>query len=97
MAKKKVGKDQVDLEPIGIAIDEAVAGLKKLKATGTLTRKQKAVVGVKVFKLGLLRKLAEFECCDQQWFCPLSRSAKTAIRRRRECAGAAAAAGGRKK
>jgi hypothetical protein len=67
---KRIGKNQVDLEPIGIAIDEVHAKLKDLHESGKLTRKQKIEVGFRLPKLRLLRKLAELECCDHQWFCP---------------------------
>lgn len=67
---KKIGKDQVDLEPIGIAIDQVHAKLKALHESGRLSRRQRAEVAIKLPKLRLLRKLAEFECCDHQWFCP---------------------------
>lgn len=70
MAKKKIGKDQVDLEPIGIAIDAVHAKLKALHESGRLTTRQRIEVGFRLPKLRLLRKLAELECCDHQWFCP---------------------------
>ena len=81
---KKIGKNQVDLEPIGIAIDAVHAKLKALHESGRLTRRQKIEVGFRLPKLRLLRKLAELECCDHQWFCPcpdLPKPQEAAMRR----------------
>jgi hypothetical protein len=69
-AKKKIGKNQVDLEPIGIAIQKAQAKLKALKKLSGLTPKQKAEVAIRVAALEGLHKVANSLCCDEQWFCP---------------------------
>jgi hypothetical protein len=65
--KKRLGKNQVDIEPIGVAIREVQGRLKALKG---LSAKQQRQVNKRLQILDALYAGTSAVCCDEQWFCP---------------------------